>query len=52
MTNCSATCSNGDVISFKNCLGTCSCTGNVGCICSGTETLEKNCKDIIIEDSI
>lgn len=41
--NCSASCANGSSVSFTNCSGTCSCTDNVGCTCSGSQPLTKPC---------
>ena len=42
--NCSATCADGTTRKIDDCSGTCSCTDNVGCTCSGSTPLTKSCK--------
>lgn len=44
LANCSGTCADGSSVEITNCRGTCKCTDNVGCECSGAETLKKPCE--------
>jgi hypothetical protein len=40
--DCYAKCADGTTKQITDCSGTCSCTDNVGCTCSGTNPVEKS----------